>query len=166
MFRTIKDFIRVWEDERAMTHAVLAAVPEVGKDQAVAEGHRTLARLGWHLTTTIQEMLGRVGLQFPNKVDEATVPATAAEIAQTYDTLSASVIPALGAWTDATLEQVDDMYGEQWPRGATLLALITHQAHHRGQMTVLLRQAGIVPPQTYGPVKESWADFGGEPPVV
>ena len=49
------------------------------------------------------------------------------------------------------------MYGESWSRGAVLMSLIVHQAHHRGQMTVLMRQAGLRVPGVYGPAKEDWA---------
>ena len=52
------------------------------------------------------------------------------------------------------------MYGEQWPRGTTLLALILHQTHHRAQMTVLMRQAGLAVPGLYGPAREEWAAMG------
>jgi len=38
-----------------------------------------------------------------------------------------------------------------------------HQAHHRGQMTVLMRQAGMKVPGVYGPSKEEWSAFGMEP---
>ncbi|MEA3297729.1 MAG: DinB family protein, partial [candidate division Zixibacteria bacterium] len=44
--------------------------------------------------------------------------------------------------------------------------LIQHQIHHRGQMTVLMRQAGIKVPSLYGPAKEDWAQMGLEPPEV
>jgi uncharacterized damage-inducible protein DinB len=49
------------------------------------------------------------------------------------------------------------MYGEQWSRGAVLSALILHQVHHRAQMTVLMRQAGLKVPGLYGPAREEWA---------
>jgi uncharacterized damage-inducible protein DinB len=49
-------------------------------------------------------------------------------------------------WTDATLDASDAMYGQMWKRGYTLTALIFHQIHHRGQMTVLMRQAGLPVP--------------------
>ena len=61
---------------------------------------------------------------------------------------------------DATLEVVDYMYGEQWPRGLTLYALILHQTHHRAQMTVLMRQAGLVVPGVYGPNREETEKMG------
>jgi uncharacterized damage-inducible protein DinB len=52
------------------------------------------------------------------------------------------------------------MYGETWKRGLTLFYLLMHQAHHRGQMTVLMRQAGLPVIGIYGPAKEEWAAQG------
>ena len=44
-----------------------------------------------------------------------------------------------------------------------LSSLIRHQAHHRGQMTVLMRQAGLPVPGVYGPAREEWKAYGQEP---
>jgi uncharacterized damage-inducible protein DinB len=71
-----------------------------------------------------------------------------------------------GTWTDATLLEDDEMYGERWKRGFTLLALVKHEIHHRAQMTVLMRQAGLKVPGIYGPALEEWGAFGQEPPSV
>jgi len=38
-----------------------------------------------------------------------------------------------------------------------LQTLVVHQIHHRGQMSVLMRQAGLVPPGIYGPTREEAA---------
>jgi len=57
------------------------------------------------------------------------------------------------------------MYGEVWKNGATLFILVTHQAHHRGQMTVLMRQAGLKVIGVYGPAKEEWLQMNMEPMV-
>jgi uncharacterized damage-inducible protein DinB len=57
-------------------------------------------------------------------------------------------------WTDETLQVEDEMYGEHWPRGLTLQALVFHEIHHRGAMTVLMRQAGLTVPGIYGPNRE------------
>ncbi|HZG18224.1 MAG TPA: DinB family protein, partial [Candidatus Bathyarchaeia archaeon] len=53
-----------------------------------------------------------------------------------------------------------------WKNGFTLRALLMHEVHHRGQMTVLMRQAGLTIPGIYGPAKEEWAAMGMEAPVV
>ena len=58
------------------------------------------------------------------------------------------------------------MYGESWKRGFTLDVLVRHQTHHRGQMTVLMRQAGLRVPGVCGPAREDWAAYGQSPPVV
>ena len=63
-------------------------------------------------------------------------------------------------WTDAMLVETVPMYGEDWTRGKVLAALILHQAHHRGQMNVLMRQAGLGVPGVYGPSKEEWVNYG------
>ena len=68
-------------------------------------------------------------------------------------------------WTDATLLETDDMYGQRWPRGLSASILLQHEVHHRGQMTVLLRQAGAKVPGVCGPAKEEWAEFGMEAPA-
>ena len=52
-----------------------------------------------------------------------------------------------------------NMYGQVWKRTSVLSSLIAHQAHHRGQMTVLMRQAGLKVPGVYGPSKEEWAEL-------
>ena len=95
------------------------------------------------------------------------LPATAAAIVAGYEATSASLLPAIRAsWTDETLQQSDEMYGDTWKRGLTLTVLICHQTHHRGQMTVLMRQAGLKVPGIYGPAREEWAGMGLAPPEV
>ena len=69
-------------------------------------------------------------------------------------------------WNDSTLNVSDDMYGEKWPRGMTLAVLVSHQTHHRAQMTVLMRQANLRVPGVYGPAREEWAPMGVQPPAI
>jgi uncharacterized damage-inducible protein DinB len=69
-------------------------------------------------------------------------------------------------WNDGTLEVEDDMYGEKWKRGLTLAILVNHESHHRGQMTVLMRQAGLKVPGVVGPAKEEWAQYNMPAPEV
>ena len=57
-------------------------------------------------------------------------------------------------FTDSSLEEAVDAHGTPTLRGALLRTMIDHQTHHRGQMTVLLRQAGLKVPGVMGPTKE------------
>jgi uncharacterized damage-inducible protein DinB len=165
MFRTVKDFLSVYANLTGGTQKVLAALTDKNLDQSVSAGHRTLGQLGWHVVATIPEMMNRTGLGLGSVDSESMPPASAKEIADAYTRVTQELARAIETqWNDKTLVETDDMYGKPWPRGATLLALVTHEVHHVGQMTVLLRQAGAKVPGRFGPSKEEWAQFGMEAP--
>jgi uncharacterized damage-inducible protein DinB len=157
MFRHIEDFRNSWTYEREATLKVLGALTDVSLGQSVAPGGRTLGRLAWHIVLSLPEMLGQAGLPVSGPPEDAPQPGVA-EMVRQYEACSRAVLEAVcGRWTDAMLTESIPMYGEQWPRGVALTSLIAHQAHHRGQMTVLMRQAGLRVPGVYGPAREEWA---------
>ena len=161
MFRHISDFQKAWEYEAEMTGKVIGALTDASLGQRVSEDGRTLGFLAWHITQTLGEMLGLTGLKVDAPDFEQPCPATAAEIGAAFAKAAESVKEQVaGNWTDETLLETDEMYGETWSRGLTLFYLIAHQTHHRGQMTVLMRQAGLTVPGVYGPAKEEWAAMG------
>ncbi len=166
MFRRVQDFLETWAHERSSTLKILAALTDVSLAQAVTTDHRTLGRLAWHVATTPAEMMERTGLKVGGPSHDSPPPRTAGAIVTAYEASSKAVADGVGGWSDATLEVEDDMYGQKWARGMTLLALIAHQTHHRGQMTVLMRQAGLVVPGVYGPSRDEWAKMGMQPPAV
>jgi len=161
MLRKIKDFQKDWTYEAEMTGKVLQTLTDESLGQKVNADGRDLGFLGWHLTQTLGEMLALVGLKIDAPDQHTPRPNSATEIAAAYAKAAKSVSDEVAAnWNDETLLQTDEMYGDTWARGLTLFYLITHQAHHRGQMTVLMRQAGLPVPGIYGPSKEEWAAFG------
>jgi uncharacterized damage-inducible protein DinB len=166
MFRRLDDFLRAHEQLSQGTVRVLDALTDEILSQAVAPGHRTLRDMAWHITVSVPEMMNRTGLGMASIDHESAPPDSADAIREGYRKGSTELAEALGSnWTDATLEETDDMYGEQWSRGQTLTALVVHEVHHRGEMIVLLRQAGARVPGLYGPAKEEWSQFGMEPPA-
>lgn len=161
MFRKIEDFKKAWDYEAEMTGKLLLELTDGSLGQKVNEEGRTLGFLAWHLTMTLHEMLGLVGLTIDAPSPDSACPSSAAEIAGIYGIGGKSVGDEVTKnWTDETLLIEDEMYGETWSRGMTLFYLIAHQAHHRGQITVLMRQAGLRLPGIYGPAREEWAAFG------
>ncbi len=167
MFRTLNDFITVWSTELEATQKVLKHLTDRSLTQETSPHVRTLGRLAWHLVTTLPEMMGRTGLELVGPKHDDPVPGTAREIFKAYNEAAISLLEQVKAkWTDATLAQEDDMYGEKWKRSATLGALVFHQIHHRAQMTVVMRLAGLEVPGVYGPAKQEWAKMGMEPPEV
>jgi uncharacterized damage-inducible protein DinB len=112
-------------------------------------------------------MVNRTGLRPTGVNPESPVPPTAEEIKKAYATVSQSLLEQVKSmWSDDTLQNEDDMYGEKWKKGYTLHILMQHEIHHRGQMSVLMRQAGLRVPQIYGPAKEDWASYGMPVPEV
>ena len=167
MYRRLDDFLEQWRQLTESTQKILDALTDESLAQPVADDHRTLGRIAWHLAQTIPEMLGKTGLSPEGPAEDAPVPASASEIAAAYRTASTSLAAQLREqWADETLEVEDTLYGSPWKRGFTLTALVEHEIHHDGQMSVLMRQAGLRPPGIYGPAKEDWSKMGMEPPVV
>lgn len=167
MFRRLVDFEKSWEQESESTLKLFRALTDASLGQAVGPDGRTLGRLAWHLTLSISEMMRRTGLNVKGPAEDAPLPARAAEIVSAYAQAAASLDEEIRLdWSDQSLESEDDLYGERWKRGFTLLALLMHQAHHRGQMTVLMRQAGLKVPGLFGPAREEWTAYGMEPPAI
>ena len=166
MIRAIDDYRTVWKQEAANTKLLFDNISDASLHQAVSNEHRDIGRIAWHITTTIGEMMARTGLHIDGPAHDAPVPASAKAIAEGYATAADSLEKALGSWTDDTLAQTDNMYGETWSRALTLQILLLHQTHHRGQLTVLMRQAGLPVPGMYGPAKEDWNKFGMPTPTI
>ncbi len=160
MYRRVEEFNDDYAYEREATGKVLAALTDAALGQRVCEGGRTLGEIAWHLVDTLHEMPAQAGLQIAAE-PPAALPVTAAALAAAYRTASEAVAAAVASqWGDATLAEEVTMYGETWTRGKALSVLIKHEAHHRGQMTVLMRQAGLAVPGVYGPSREEWAAYG------
>lgn len=167
MFPTISSFVHVWSQEIEATQKLFKHLTDKSLSHAIGPDRRTLGRLAWHITTTIPEMMSRTGLPLTAPDPEAPVPASAKEIFKAYNDAAIALLEQVQAkWTDASLQEEDDMYGERWKRGSTLMALVLHQVHHRGQMTVVMRQAGLSIPGIYGPTREEWAAYGMKAPEV
>ena len=162
MIRTIADFARSWKAEADITSRVLGALTDASLAQRVTPKDRTLGEIAWHVATSITEMMGHTGLTLAGPAHDAPTPTSAAAIKAGYDEAAAAVLAAVtSGWTDETLAVKDDMYGEMWRRGMTLTVLINHQIHHRGAMSVLIRQAGLILPDIYGPTREQMEAMKG-----
>jgi uncharacterized damage-inducible protein DinB len=111
-------------------------------------------------------MLSHTGLELKSVDWRALPPGTLDEIRDAYDAVADELVAIVRSrWTDADLETTDELYGETWPRGLTLQVLMDHEIHHRGQMTVLMRQAGLAVPGVFGPSKEEWSQYGLDEPL-
>jgi uncharacterized damage-inducible protein DinB len=152
MFTSIADFEKIWQDESESTLKLLNQLTDQSLTQKVTDDHRNLGRMAWHVMTSITEMMPLTGLKVEGPDPKAPVPATAEEIRSGYEKAAASMLKQIKAgWRK---------------RGYTLFVLVAHQTHHLGQMTVLMRQAGLKVPGIYGPSKEEWSAYNMQEPEV
>lgn len=155
MYRTVNDFLGDWSTSADGTLKVLQALTDDTLDQAIVEGHNTLGWLGWHLAMSPLFFIGQIGLTIDPPGDPKQVPQTAAEIVQAYTKIADDVKQLIEQQlTDEKIVESIETFAGVVPRGAMLRKFIDHQTHHRGQMTVLLRQAGLNVPGVMGPTKE------------
>ncbi|TLS35679.1 DinB family protein [Pseudalkalibacillus caeni] len=167
MFQTVEGFLKTWEHEEKVTQRILDTLTDESLTQRITSLDRTLGRIAWHLVTSMKVLMGRTGLDFIAPPETEHVPPSAKELAKSYRETCQNFVQAIKEqWQDDTLSMKSDMYGEEMPNSIFLMILIRHQIHHRGQMTVLMRQAGLKVPGIYGPSREEWAGMGMEAPLV
>lgn len=160
MYSTIEQFAADWAIEAALTEKVLGALTDESLKQAVSEAQaRTLGDLAWHLVGSIGAMLGSAGLRIDGPEYKTPTPASASDIAASYRAMSEAAVKALKEqWPDEKLPEKHLLFGFiDSTFGGVLNLVVRHQIHHRGQMTILMRQAGVVPPGVYGPNEEETA---------
>jgi uncharacterized damage-inducible protein DinB len=161
MYETIESFLDDWKTESAATEKVLRALTDDSLSRRVSADGRSLGMIAWHLALTIGEMGGKAGLPVESPPEDAAPPDRAALIVSAYEAAARSLSEQMRKlWKDGMLRDELALYGSTWVREAVLVSIVRHQIHHRGQMTVLMRQAGLPVPGVYGPSREEWAGMG------
>lgn len=160
MYRKIEDFISDWEYESEGTSTLFKNISNDALNKKDNENVRSIAVLAWHITITLSEMLNKAGLKVTGPDEHSKAPSSINEIISAYESSARSVSEEVQKqWNDSSLLEEKNLYGENWKNGVTLSILIKHQAHHRGQLTVLMRQSGMMVSGVYGPSKEDWAKY-------
>jgi uncharacterized damage-inducible protein DinB len=161
MYRKIKDFQGVWNYEASETLKIFNGLTDESLNQKVSEDGRSLGFLAWHITTTIQEFFESAGIEIEGAKPDSELPNSSLQIVAEFEKAVKSLNEELPKhWKDENLTDEIPMYGETWTKGFTLTCFLMHAAHHRGQMTILMRQAGLKVHGVYGPAKEEWAEMG------
>lgn len=161
MYRNINDFLTDWQNEAVNTNKIFSNITEETKAVKIHPNIRSLERLAWHITETITEMGTKAGLFDNNALEHEATPATVDQITAAHQKYNALLAEAVSTrWTDASLNEEVNMYGESWSKGTILSVLITHEAHHRSQMTVIMRMVGLPVPGLCGPSADEWAAMG------
>jgi uncharacterized damage-inducible protein DinB len=155
---TIAALIAELEQETRTTRRVLERVPDDRLDWRPHERSFTLGQLAMHVATipgAIAEISTRT---FDVRAPIPRPGATgAAELVAALDESVARARTLLGAMDDAALAEpwravAGDRELFSVPRGVFLRStMLNHWYHHRGQLTVYLRQLDVPVPAIYGP---------------
>jgi uncharacterized damage-inducible protein DinB len=154
---TVEELVQELEQEARTTRRVLERVPEDRLNWRPHAKSLTLGQLAMHVAT-IPGALTEVSTRTFDVNTEIPRP-TAASVDELLETLARSVADAktlLRSMGDAALAApwslVDgDREVASVPRGAFLrFTMLNHWYHHRGQLTVYLRQVGAAVPAIYG----------------
>jgi uncharacterized damage-inducible protein DinB len=155
---TIDDLMQELEQEARTTRRVLERVPDDRLDWRPHDKSMTLGQLAMHVATiprAIAELSTRSEFDVNTKIPRPSATSTA-ELVAAHDQSVARARTVLGGMDDAALASPWRMVnGDQevaaMPRGALLRSvLLNHWYHHRGQLTVYLRQTGALVPAIYG----------------
>jgi uncharacterized damage-inducible protein DinB len=157
MFTSIGDFLKTWDTETRSTLKVFRTLTDESLHTPVAPGFRTLGDLAAHMVQATARMPAHAGVPLTVHKPDAT---SAKSLVKEYETTANELAAAIrDSWKDDKLQEQIRLFGRIWSGDMVLSSLLLHQAHHRGQMTVLMRQAGLKVPGIYGPSKEEQEAF-------
>lgn len=151
--------LQEFEMEAATTRRVLERVPEAHMTWRPAAKSRTLGALALHIATTpvgVATLASTSPAQAPDFREEPAATTTA-DLLAAHDQSVAQAKALVGAMDDETLLatwrlQAGDREVMAMPRIALLRAImLNHWYHHRGQLTVYLRELDVPLPSIYGP---------------
>jgi uncharacterized damage-inducible protein DinB len=155
----IHGMLQELEEEARTTRRVLERVPDNKLTWRPHEKARTLGELAMHVAIVPGAVAELIASPSPAQVPVFTDPTTqsASELVSTLEESIAKAKRVLGGLDDVTLmETWRMMQGEREvfavPRVALLRSImLNHWYHHRGQLTVYLRELDVPIPSIYGP---------------
>ena len=158
MYTSIAEFVEEWTRESAISLKIERTLTDASLRQQIYPEGRTLGQLAWHMVLMIGGTGSILGLDVTAPPRGTEHPGSAAAIADAYEKAAHSLGELASAkLKDEQLPVEMPFFGRSMSMARVLQSLIVHQVHHRGQMSVLMRQAGLVPPGIYGPTREEAA---------
>jgi uncharacterized damage-inducible protein DinB len=160
MMALIDGMIHELEQEAQTTRRVLERVPDKHLAWRPHEKARTLGQLALHVAMVpggVAELAASPSPAQAPQFGTDPSPKGASELIPTLDLSIAKARSVLGGMDDATLTATWQMMnGERElfaiPRVAFLRSImLNHWYHHRGQLSVYLRELGVPIPSIYGP---------------
>jgi uncharacterized damage-inducible protein DinB len=151
-----------WEREHQRTMVILEALPKGQYDLRPEAENRSLGEMAWHLAegeacVTHAIVVGKFDPQSAS-LEELKQPTTIAELAPSFERVHRLAVARVAGLTEEQLaSSIVFMQGTVAPVQEILWTnVIGHTIHHRGQLMLLVRQAGGTVPGIYGPNREAF----------
>ena len=155
MYQTGNDFLQHYGWESGITQNVLNALTDESLSVGKGEGHPNLGQIAWHIATSFGYMT-QAGWEMPEYTYEAPAGVTASQIQDKFAQFTARVNEITAGKDSAGMAEVHRFFDHyDWSLSQALGIMISHEIHHRGQITVLMRLAGLTVPDIYGPNYEN-----------
>lgn len=124
-------------------------MPEADYSFVAAKDIRTFGGFIGHVINASYANCARAkGESNPNKEDFEKVPPPKAKLVEAVKAAQAYCDAVYNAQTDASINEMIAQGQNKIPRGQILLGNIAHNNNEYGQVVILLRLKGIVPPST------------------
>ncbi|HYT65675.1 MAG TPA: DinB family protein [Vicinamibacterales bacterium] len=155
----LEAFSVMWGKETDGTLNLLRALPADQYDLRPDRGGRSLGELAWHLAEVdayVSLGIERRDFRFANKPPHLDRPRRIEELAPAFRIVHDDAVTRLAGLEDADLNrEIRYADGHLWTiRNLLWHKLLLHHVHHRGQLTLLCRLAGGVPPALFGRRRE------------
>lgn len=155
MFLKTEHFVQAYENESKETLRLFANLEKDKMNQTAPEIGRSAVDVARHIATSAAGMFGSIGIQLAGPSDYQEIGADKEAVSKAYADARDSMFAELPKhFTDENLTEAVDFHGYKWPGGLFLAIFMNHEIHHRGQLTILMRLAGMKPVGVYGPTKE------------
>ena len=155
----IDSLLQELEQEAQTTKRVLERVPDAHLAWKPHQKSMSLGQLALHIATVpggVAQIAAQAGLDEPPVFVQPSA-ASAAELVPALDQSVAQARSLLGGMSDQQLMElwtlkIDGQVVMAMPRMAVLRTImLNHWYHHRGQLSVYLRELNVPVPSIYGP---------------
>lgn len=162
MRNELQEFLSQWEKETDGTLALLRALPIHQYDFRPDAGGRSLGELAWHLAevdayTSLGILQGE--FKFDVKPPHIERPRAVEALAPAFRVVHEDAVARISRLQPADLDrEIPYADGKPWSiRNLLWSKLLLHSVHHRGQLMLLCRLAGGIPPALFGRTREETA---------
>ena len=156
----LERFMEIWDREAAKTAKLLSALPEDQYDFRPDPDGRSLGELAWHLAEPEGHgpfAIERGGFSRDAKPSGLERPHAVRELAPAFERVHGEALERVKKLTIEDLDRSIPFFNGQPISVRDVLwdFVLLHGIHHRGQLSMMARQAGGRPVSLYGPTRET-----------